>query len=344
MNDAIALFKRIRKSRYLDRRYTYKYAFVGIGNHSINNLYPALHYLNLPLKYIVSRSRQTADKVTACYQPITGTADYGKVLDDPEIGGIFICTNPSAHYHLVKSALEKQKNVFVEKPPCTSTNELMDLIEACRKNSRICLSGFQKRYSTCTSILKKRISTEKVVSYNYRFLTGSYPEGNVYHDLFIHPVDYVIYLFGEPELLSVAKTGKGKGQTSVFLQMRHKNIIGQIEISTQYAWNQAKEEIHINTLTGVYLMENHQTLVFKPKPATIFSIPQEKFFRTSLEHKYLFNGNDFLPVFQNNQLVSQGYFNEIKTFTDLCENRKGKNLSALETLEHTFKTIELLQK
>ncbi|MDR1745775.1 MAG: Gfo/Idh/MocA family oxidoreductase [Tannerella sp.] len=344
MNNAIELFKRIRKKRYLDRQYAHKYAFVGIGNHSINNLYPVLHYLNVPLKYIVSRSRQTAEMINRNYAPVIGTADYEEVLNDPEIGGVFICASPSQHYQLVKSALLKQKNVFVEKPPCADSVELTDLMEINGRNKPVCVSGFQKRYSVCTSILKERLPDAKTISYNYRFLVGAYPEGDVLTEIFIHPIDYVLYLFGEMEILSVAKTERGKGQVTLLLQVRHKNSTGNIEMSTQYAWNQAQEELSVNTVSGVYRMENHQTLTFMPKPPVVFSVPTEKFLQQNPEKKYLYNGNDMLPVFRNNQLVSLGYYNEIKTFVELCENRKSKNLSPLNSLENTFKAMEFLNR
>jgi virulence factor len=344
MSDMIELFKKIRKRNWLERQYSFKYAFVGIGNHSINNLYPVLDYLNVPLKYIISKSQQTAGMINRNFSPVLGTTRYEEVLDDPEINGIFICANPANHYQLVKKALLKQKNVFVEKPPCTSVDELTDLIDVSRKTNRICLAGFQKRYSECTVLLKKKLNREKIISYNYRFLVGACPEGDVYWDLFIHPVDLVSYLFGETEALSVAKTGRRKGEITILLQVRHQNIIGNIEISTQYAWNQPKEELQINTQQGIYVMENHQTLVYSPKPPVIFSVPVEKIFPSCPEYKYLYNGNGFLPVFQNNHLVSQGYFKEIKTFVDLCENRKAENISSLESLKNTFQTLASLQK
>ena len=340
MNNVFDFIKRIRKQKHIDRNYAHRYAFVGIGNHSINNLYPVLSYLNVPLKYIVVKSRQTAEVVNKNYGAIIGTVDYETVLNDPEIGGVFICAAPQHHFSLVKSALLKHKNVFVEKPPCMSTSELEQLTEIRAKSDRICLIGFQKRYSRCAAILKKRLPVEKIISYNYRFLTGAYPEGDVYRDLFVHPIDLATYLFGEPELISTAKTEQSKGQTTLFLQLRHKNVVGNIEISSQYAWNQATEDICINTVSGVYRMENFQSLVYKPKPKTLFSIPTEKIRPQFLEQQHLYNTNDFLPVFQNNTLVSHGYFDEIKTFVDLCENRKTKNLSTLEMIKPVFEIIE----
>lgn len=340
MNGPIEVFKWNRKKAFLERKYKDKYAFIGIGNHSINNLYPILDFLNVSLKYIVTKSKKTSDLISKSYSSVICTTEYNQVLNDPEINGIFISANPESHFMLTKTALEKNKNVFVEKPICTSSDELNKLISLTEETQKVCLCGMQKRYSTCSSLIKKKIKKEKIISYTYKFQVGAYPEGNLFWDLFIHPIDLVNFIFGEGEVISVSRTQSGKGQLSVFVQMKHQDVIGSIEISSQYSWIMAKEELSINTEKGVYDMQNHQLLTYTSKPNIICSIPVEKVIPALPQKQYLYNGNSFIPNFQNNQLVSQGYYGEIKTFMDLCENRQNVNLSSPSDLKETYSMIE----
>jgi virulence factor len=297
-----------------------------------------ISYLHIPLKYIVVKTGKTADLINK-NQLLQATTDLESVLNDSEVNGVFICANPDSHYSLVKKCLEYGKNVFVEKPPCKTLDELTDLINAEKKSGKICLAGLQKRYSSCVNILTKHLKTSNIISYNYRFTLGAYPEGNALWDLYIHPVDLVTFLFGASELLSIAGTKSSKSANTLFLQLKHGKIIGNMEISTQYSWNQPLELLSINTENGVYNLKNHQSLTFEPKNGNILSVPREKIFRTVPEKQYLFNGNNFLPVFENNQIVTQGYFSEIKTFANLCEHRKTGNLSSLSSLIDTYKLI-----
>jgi len=46
----IKRYKQMRTERFLRQTY-HQYAFVGMGQHSLTNLYPVLHYLGVPLKY-----------------------------------------------------------------------------------------------------------------------------------------------------------------------------------------------------------------------------------------------------------------------------------------------------
>ncbi|MDR2125859.1 MAG: Gfo/Idh/MocA family oxidoreductase [Prevotellaceae bacterium] len=344
MNNLIELFKKIRRKHRFHAGYHSTYAFIGAGNHSINNLYPAIQYLHIPLKYIVVRSCETANLINKSQWGIRATADLESVLNDTEINGIFICATPDSHYGLVKKCLLHKKNVFVEKPPCKTTGELNDLIDTEKTSGKMCLAGLQKRYSSCVNILKKQLNPNHIISYNYRFILGVYPEGNTLWDLYIHPVDLITFLFGETQLLSVAETQSSKSANSIFLQTKHDKIVGQIEISTQYSWNQPMEFLSVNTEKGVYTLKNHQSLTFEPKSAPVLSIPREKIFHTVPEKKYLFNGNNFLPVFENNPIVSQGYFTEIKAFVNICENRKSKNLSSLSSLMNTYELLTKIEK
>jgi virulence factor len=284
------------------------------------------------------------DLINQNYPSLTGTNNFEVALNDDEINGIFICATPADHYELTQKALLAHKNVFVEKPVCTSLNELRTLIATERASSRFCLVGMQKRYSTCTTLLKQRLKKEKTISYNYRFLVGPYPEGDIFWDVFIHPVDYVLYLFGKAEVLSVTATKQDKGKLSLLLHFKHKDqVIGNVEVSTNYFWSEASEELQVNTETGLYKMADHQILSYMPKPSTVLSIPLEKVFDFVPEKQYLFNSRTFLPVFQNNQLVSQGYFEEIHSFVEQCENKRPNNCSSLNSLLETYQVMELIR-
>ncbi len=114
MQKLIEQFKNYRKRRYIVKTSKKSYAFVGIGNHSINNLYPIINYFRLNLKYIVTKSSVNAELIDKNFTNSIGTNDLDKVLTDDDISGVFISANPSSHYELVKNALKADKNVFVE--------------------------------------------------------------------------------------------------------------------------------------------------------------------------------------------------------------------------------------
>lgn len=111
--------------------------------------------------------------------------------------------------------------------------------------------------------------------YNLKYLTGAYPEGDALLDLFIHPLDCMTYLFGEAQV----KYAESAGCHTLMLILEHRCATGMLELSTGYSWNDAKEHWTINTVRGIYEMDQFDSLTFQPKPQIIMGIPMEKCFR-----------------------------------------------------------------
>ncbi|MCK5847182.1 MAG: Gfo/Idh/MocA family oxidoreductase [Bacteroidales bacterium] len=342
MQKLIEKYKSNRKIKFLTKKYTQKYAFIGVGNHSINNLYPVLDYLNINLKYIVSNSEATAKTINENYDGIEGISDINIALNDSEINGVLISANPSSHFELIKQVLAKDKNVFVEKPPCFTSEELEQLIVAEDNSKGRVVVGMQKRYAPLYQIMKENI--KGVSHYNYKYKVGFYPEGDAILDLFIHPLDIVNYIFGKAEITSIQKIEKSKGVITYLLHLLHSdNIIGNVELSTDYWWAKAEEAFFINTDRAYLESVNSDELIAIDKPKSLVGIPLEKVIKPVITKSILFERNSFLPVQEHNQLLLSGYYNEIKTFLDICEGKSNDNKSALLSLKNTYELMNKLK-
>ena len=69
INSLINRYKQFKKNDRLNNlgSYSHQYAFVGVGGHSLDNLYPVIDYLGVPLKYIHSRTVSNAEKLAPKY-------------------------------------------------------------------------------------------------------------------------------------------------------------------------------------------------------------------------------------------------------------------------------------
>jgi len=343
IDKVVQRLKNLRKQRYLKLNYSGRYAFVGIGNHSLHNLYPVLNHLRVDLRYIVTRSRRNASMINRNFSDdIIATTDFDTVLKDDNISGVFICADPKAHFELTKKSLLAGKNVFVEKPPCTTQEELQELMTIEENAKAICMVGLQKRYAPINQMLKKKIG--KTSSYNYKFLTGTYPEGDPFLDLFIHPIDLVQYLFGKGKAISVIKR-QAKNELTCFVQLTHENqTIGTIELSTAYAWHNAQEELIINTSSGVYTAYNTEELVWDPKMGTLLNIPKEKLMSKPPSRTILYKRNNFNPILINNQIYTSGYYTEVKNFIETCEGISTHNYSPIKDMTDAYSLLFQLKQ
>jgi virulence factor len=340
MKKFIEKYKTQRKYRQLSRRYEHNYAFVGVGNHSLNNLYPALDFMRLPLKYILTASRKTADVLNRSpARTCVAVDDPEIILRDDTVKGVFISASPESHFALATRMLQAGKCVFVEKPPCRSVSELEQLIRLEQETGGFLVAGMQKRYAPACSVLGRRL--KRVEHYIYSFCTGAYPEGeDIVTELFIHPVDLAVYLFGEASLVSMLETNGG---ATLLLQLLHESgVIGALEMSASYSWQTAGERLVVVEKNGVYELNNMSELLYRKKPPIVGHIPLEKVLKYNPVTKMLFNQNSFQPVVQHNNIYVNGYYSELETFVSMCEAspKTLPNLSAPVALRPTYRLLD----
>ena len=128
IKNIIDRYKLVRSMRQLKQIYGGNYAFVGIGNHSTNNLYPVLNYLHVPLKYICCKSEDKLPFIEAAYPNVCATTSLDDILHD-DIKGVFVSVSPESHFTIASEVIKSGKALFIEKPPCQSEDELLQLIE-----------------------------------------------------------------------------------------------------------------------------------------------------------------------------------------------------------------------
>ena len=321
-DNIIGRYKRIRSMRELCHTYTRQYALVGLGNHCANNLLPGIQYLQLPLKYICCTSEKKAGLISQKYRGVKGTTSLQDILLDDTVSGVFVAADPHSHFQIAAEVIKAGKSLFIEKPPCEDERELKALTDTVRLyGPQHIVVGLQRRFAPATRILQKRLKGDGRRHYHYRYLTGLYPEGDALLDLFIHPLDYATFLFGEAKIkcLDVIRSRDG-GQT-LFLVLGHKDITGMLELSTDYSWQDAQEQLNVSTDKGLYVLDNMERLDFMPRRSAVLGIPLEKVFPNHAATACLYGRNGFVPTMGNNQIVSQGFFSEIKTFADMIENK-----------------------
>lgn len=106
----------------------------------------------------------------------------------------------------------------------------------------------------------------------------------------------------------------------------------------------------LRTDRGEYAIESMEQLTFRSLSGRILGIPLEKVTHRCPEVQYLYSHNNAVPTFMNNQIYSQGFFNELKTFVDLVERQRkdvsnaGPSPSDLASLLPTYELIESIKR
>lgn len=136
-------------------------SMIGAGQFAGAVLLPAFQRNQFTFKKLGSRSSSAlGPHLRSKFNFECLTSDYDEILEDKSINTVIITTRHNSHGKLVLSALQKGKNVFVEKPLALNQKEISE-IEAFYAQEKgktpILMVGFNRRFSPLVSDLKKHI-------------------------------------------------------------------------------------------------------------------------------------------------------------------------------------------
>lgn len=95
---------------------------------------------------LVSAGRGHAERLAREYGVERVENDYRRVLDDPDIEVVHVCTPTALHAQMVKDALLAGKHVLSEKPLATSVADAAELVELARKQGVRNCTNYNLRY------------------------------------------------------------------------------------------------------------------------------------------------------------------------------------------------------
>jgi virulence factor len=323
------------------------YAFIGVGIHSLTNFYPLLRHFNIRLKYICTKGSDWSRQLSPLFPGCVFTHDLKDILQDKEVAGVFVCTDPDAHYSLLQTLLGANKNVFIEKPPCRDLPQLRQLLSLYPEG--ICKVGLQRRYWPGNRSIQKKC--HQATSYIYQFQTGPYPQGDPYTELFLHPLDYCRFLFGEYQLQSSSRRQDSAGITLQLHVTHDNNCSGLIQLSTHHSWNPAMERLSVNASRESLDIEYPGSVKGRPAPFRLLNLPTERVLRQpAVERQYFMGAPSLVPALEYNSLIVQGFYQEIETFVSLVEGsgkegtRKDGPYNDLPSLLSTYEIMEKIRQ
>ncbi|HEX2581675.1 MAG TPA: Gfo/Idh/MocA family oxidoreductase [Dongiaceae bacterium] len=123
--------------------------FIGLGEQGRENLLPALTQVQgAKIVCLCDSDRDRAASVAARLGDLPVYSDASTMMAEAELDAIVMACPPQAHYTIALEAFQRGLHVFVEKPPCLTTAQLIELIEAARTHRVITGIGLNFRFAT----------------------------------------------------------------------------------------------------------------------------------------------------------------------------------------------------
>lgn len=184
-------------------------ALVGTGNFATSVHLPNIHKLKnkYNLYAIMTKTGHKGKEIARQYNANYVTTNYNDILNDDNIDLVLICTRHDSHAELTLNALQKGKNVFVEKPLATNEDEL-ERIKYFYKdgfnNKPLLMVGFNRRFSKYAREIKKYTDNRiNPLFIHYRMNAGFIPLDHWIHESggrivgeACHIIDLMSYFIG----------------------------------------------------------------------------------------------------------------------------------------------------
>jgi predicted dehydrogenase len=198
-------------------------AIIGTGSMGRTHSYSAINipffYENLPFKPILhticSRDSQKGEKLKEEWGFLYAENDINKILTNPEIDVIDICTPNIFHFETILNALEHKKNIYCEKPLVISNEEAVQVLKKSENHKDLtCAVVFHNRFYPAVLRAKQLIEENrlgKIMSFRCAYLHNSNIDvnknagwkqdsniggGGVLFDLGSHAIDLMRFLCG----------------------------------------------------------------------------------------------------------------------------------------------------
>jgi predicted dehydrogenase len=154
-----------------------------------------------------------SDKEAKVCQGVTNIFSWEDIPKD--INFVIISNPTSEHYKSIKQSIQLCVPLFIEKPPVMKLNDADELIKLIKGNNIRTYVAFNLRFHPVIQWLKNNLPLNKVIevqSYCGSYLPDWRPEkdyrqvyssqkklgGGVHLDL-LHELDYIRWIFGEPD-------------------------------------------------------------------------------------------------------------------------------------------------
>ena len=300
-------------------------AFLGAGNYSSKILIPSFKLTNVEFNSIASKTGLSSSYLGRKFKFKEVTTNVDRIINDKKNDIIVIATRHDTHADFILRAISQNKHIFVEKPLCINSQELMK-IKKHYSHSKLLMVGFNRRFSLLSIKLRELMKHKSSQSNSiYTINAGDVPLDHWIQDTLssggrlvgeaCHFIDLLRFIHNSPIVkYDIKKTFSFKKDSFlIFLEFMNGST-GIINYITNGSRKFPKERIEIFSDGSVLVLDNFKSL----------------------------KGYDW-PGFNKKKLLMQdkGQKNCVKSFVNAIYNNELSPISFEEIFEVSKVTIDL---
>ena len=239
-------------------------AIIGMGNWGNHLLEHVRAIKGFNLRYICCRNKEDVKIKTDA----SIIFDDNIILNDDEIDGVIIATQPEKHFKPASKFLKKGLKVFIEKPLTLSYKECAELIDLSKQiPSSGIMVGNKFVYSVAINNLKEFIQKNnvKIKSISSRWLKGAgIQESGIFLDIAYHHVYLFNYLLGKQfdDLKKFTLNERDGIQISGLVILNYGKLTCSVEVCYNNHFDFYDHTIRVETDKGTFLVKEEVRKLF----------------------------------------------------------------------------------
>jgi myo-inositol 2-dehydrogenase/D-chiro-inositol 1-dehydrogenase len=149
---------------------------------------------------------EAAEKCAADLRIPSAVKDYRKIMENPDIEAVIICSSTDTHAWMIEEAAAARKHIFCEKPIDFDLAKIDRALEAVNKAGVKLQVGFNRRFDPNFKRVQEMVAAGKIGTPHILRITSRDPEpppieyirvsGGIFLDMTIHDFDMARYLIG----------------------------------------------------------------------------------------------------------------------------------------------------
>ncbi len=246
------------------------------------------------------------------------SGDTGKIIDNPDIGAVLICSPTNTHSQWIQAAAARGKHVFCEKPLDFDLERIDGSLEAVKQAGVILQTGFNRRFDPNFARVRQAVADGEIGTPHQIHLISRDPapppldyiakSGGIFMDMTIHDFDMARFLAGA-EVEEVYATGAarvdaaigkaGDLDTAVVLLKFSNGVVATIENCRQAVYGYDQRVEVFGSAGGILIDNNYpNTARVQSKSAIYRDLPLNFFMQRYLE-SYLIEMRAFLDAIRS---------------------------------------------
>lgn len=335
--------------------------FIGCGSHAFRNVFPALQFANVKLVATCDLVKEKAELFAKQFGADRSYDNYHEMLERENLDAVFVVVGYDSagkplYPPIAKDCMRAGCNVWIEKPPASSVEEILEMMKVEEETGKFVLVGFKKCFFPAIEKAKAIIEGKGFGKLNTLYVR--YPQclpdrtgvrGPLTHnpsligllDHIVHPGSIISYLGGKMKSVFYQSSSVRGG----FINIEFENgAIGVIHMAAGISGHSPLERMEAIGEGANVIVDNGIRLIYYKRGHRGPYGATPSFIGDDSEAPIIWEPEFSLGQLYNKNLFTLGYYGEVQYFAELCLAGKKPEKAGLEMALEQLKLYEAILK